>query len=93
MEKNPRQLLIPKQQPATRSSMFPFKKKIEPETVVKPKKAPPKPWGKKERYLVATILAITIIASLIGFVMSQGFSLPELYLPDISTDKTIEIEK
>lgn len=58
----------------------------------KPKK-PPKPWGKKERYLVATILAVTVIASLVGFVASQGFSMPELYLPDISTDKTIEIEK
>ena len=59
----------------------------------KPKKAPPKPWGKKERYLIATILAITIIASLIGFITSQGFSIPELYLPDISTDKTIELER
>lgn len=59
----------------------------------RPKKPPKKPWGKKERYLVATILAITVIASLIGFITSQGFSMPELYLPDISTDKTIELEK
>ncbi|MBI3290486.1 hypothetical protein HYZ78_03770 [Candidatus Microgenomates bacterium] len=84
--------------------MFPFKKKQELEQVVrdprtglpvikpKPKKVT-KPWGKKERYLVATILAVTIIASLVAFIGSQGFSLPELYLPDISTDRTIEIEK
>lgn len=57
------------------------------------KKPPKKPWGKKERYLVAIILAITIVASLIGFITSQGFSMPELYLPEISTDKTIELER
>lgn len=58
----------------------------------KPRKEPPKPWGRKERILIGTILAATVIAGILSLISSQGgLSLPNLTLEVPST--TIELEK
>lgn len=50
-----------------------------------------KPWGRKERLLVAAILLITVLAGLISWLGSQGVSFPRFSLEVPST--TIELEK
>ncbi|MBI2405504.1 hypothetical protein HYV21_00410 [Candidatus Microgenomates bacterium] len=50
-----------------------------------------KPWGKKERLLVAAILLITVLAGFISWLGGRGVSLPDVSLEVPST--TIELEK
>lgn len=48
------------------------------------RKEPPKPWGKKERYIVLGLLSLTIFTSAILAISARDFKLPGL--PRLSTD-------
>lgn len=61
----------------------------------KKRKEPPKPWGKKERLIVAIVLGTTAIIAAFLAISARGFRLPEL--PKINLNifsgETITLEK
>lgn len=53
----------------------------------KKRKEPPKPWGKKERLLVLSILVITVVLSGILALTARGFNFPNFSKVKISFPK------
>lgn len=49
----------------------------------KKRKEPPKPWGKKERMTVLTVLLVTILISGVLALTARGYNLPELNTFDL----------
>ncbi len=76
-------------------------KDLRPENKKK-RKEPPKPWGKKERLIVLSVLVVTLLVSSVLFLTSKGFTFPKLSLdlnmPNFGSfnflkEETIEIGK
>lgn len=61
----------------------------------KKRKEPPKPWGKKERLIVAAVLATTALVAAFLAISARGFRFPEL--PKINLNifsgETITLQK
>lgn len=54
--------------------------------VIRPKKEPIKPWGKKERMVVLLLLAITALLSGVLALTARGLKIKKIEKPNINLD-------